>query len=58
VGHTSVNLQRVVRVTLEDGRVLQISPGHPPADGRTFGDLLAGGQLDAEHAVLSAELVP
>jgi hypothetical protein len=44
--------------TLEDGRVLEISPGHPTADGRTFGDLLAGSQLDAEHLVRSAELVP
>jgi hypothetical protein len=58
VGHTSVSQHRVVRVALEDGRVLQISPGHPTADGRTFADLLAGGQLDAEHPVRSAELVP
>ena len=58
VEHTSVAHHRVVRVALEDGRVLEISPGHPTADGRTFGDLLAGSQLDAEHAVLSAELVP
>lgn len=58
VGHTSVTQHRVVRVALEDGRVLQISPGHPTADGRTFGDLLAGGQLDAEHAVRSAESFP
>ncbi|HEX3850567.1 MAG TPA: Hint domain-containing protein [Polyangiaceae bacterium] len=58
VGHTSVARHRVVRVTLEDGRVLEISPGHPTADGRTFGDLLAGGKLDAAHWVRSAELVP
>ncbi|HXS29595.1 MAG TPA: Hint domain-containing protein, partial [Steroidobacteraceae bacterium] len=58
VGRTAVARHRVVRVTLEDGRMLQISPGHPTADGRTFGDLLAGGQLDAQHALLSAELVP
>jgi Hint domain len=58
VGHTSVSQHRVVSVALQDGRVLQISPGHPTADGRTFADLLAGGQLDAEHSVLSAELVP
>ena len=53
VGHTSVSQHRVVRVALQDGRVLQISPGHPTADGRTFGDLLAGDRLDAEHPVLS-----
>ncbi len=56
--HTAVSHHRVVRVTLEDGRALEISPGHPTADGRTFGDLLAGSKLDAEHQVRSAELVP
>ena len=29
----------ITRVELEDGAVLQISPMHPMADGRTFGDL-------------------
>ena len=58
VEHTSVVRHHVVRVTLEGGRVLEISPGHPTADGRKFGDLLAGGELDAEHLVRSAELVP
>jgi hypothetical protein len=58
VGHTSVTQHRVVRVTLDDGRVLEISAGHPTADGRTFGDLLAGGKLDAQHWIRSAELVP
>ncbi|HET7542418.1 MAG TPA: hypothetical protein VFK05_21260 [Polyangiaceae bacterium] len=56
--HTSVARHRVVRVVLEDGRVLEISPGHPTADGRTFGDLLPGSKLDTAHSVLSAELVP
>lgn len=46
---------RVVRVTLETGRVLEISPGHPTADGRFFGDLHAGDFLDGAR-VLSAEL--
>jgi hypothetical protein len=58
VEHTSVAHHRVVRVVLEDGRVLEISPGHPTADGRTFGDLLAGSKLDIAHSVHSAELVP
>jgi len=58
VEHTSVARHRVVRVVLEDGRVLEISPAHPTADGRTFGDLLAGSKLDTAHAVHSAELVP
>ncbi len=58
VGHTAVAHHRVVRVTLVDGRVLEISPGHPTADGRTFGDLRAGSTLDPEHGVRSAEVVP
>jgi len=58
VEHTSVARHRVVRVVLEDGRVLEISPGHPTADGRTFGDLLVGSKLDTAHSVLSAEIVP
>jgi hypothetical protein len=36
----------VPRVTLANGRVLRISAGHPTADGRTFGDLRAGTELD------------
>jgi hypothetical protein len=58
VEHTSVKRHRVMRVTLDDGRVLEISPGHPTADGRKFGDLFAGTKLDAEHLVRSVELVP
>jgi hypothetical protein len=38
--------------------VLQMSPGHPIADGRSFADLAAGSSLDAQHTVVSAELVP
>jgi hypothetical protein len=36
----------VVRVRLASGVALEISAGHPTADGRTFGDLRAGGRLD------------
>jgi hypothetical protein len=56
VGHTRVGAHHVVRVVLAGGRVLEVSPGHPTADGRTFGDLRAGSTLD-EHRILSAELV-
>ena len=38
-------------------RSLEISAGHPTADGRTFGDLRAGGQLDS-HEIISVEVVP
>jgi hypothetical protein len=47
-----------VRVELDDGRVLEISPGHPTADGRRFSELLPGARLDETHVVVSAELIP
>jgi len=47
----------VVRVELETGRVLEISPRHPTADGRTFGDLRTGDRLDGVR-ITSAEIVP
>ncbi|MCA9517257.1 MAG: hypothetical protein KC635_20095, partial [Myxococcales bacterium] len=37
VGQTPVSAHHVVRVVLDGGAVLEISPGHPTADGRTFG---------------------
>jgi hypothetical protein len=48
---------RVVRVVLDDGRVVLVSPGHPTADGRRIGDLVAGDALDRVH-VLSVERMP
>jgi hypothetical protein len=47
---------RVVRVTLESGRVLQISPGHPTADGATFADLRPGMAL-GDLRVAAAEVI-
>ena len=35
----------VMRVELSDGRVIEISAGHPTADGHSFGDLLPGSVL-------------
>jgi len=48
---------QVVRVTLETGRVLHISPGHPTADNGTFADLRAGARL-GERRVVAVEIVP
>lgn len=48
---------QVVRVTLASGSVLEISPKHPTADGRLFGELRAGDRLDGVF-VVAAELVP
>jgi hypothetical protein len=36
---------------LETGRVLEISSGHPTADGRSFGQLRPGQTLDAVDIV-------
>ena len=48
---------RVVHVTLDDGRELWISPGHPLLDGRTAGDVKVGDTLGGSR-VRSAELEP
>ncbi len=55
---TPVFHHHVVRVVLDSGRVLEISAGHPTADGRRFGSLRAGSALDAQHHVLGASVVP
>jgi len=57
VGKTPVTHHHVVRLVFREGRSLEISAGHPTGDGRTFGDLQAGGQLD-RHEIISAEVVP
>jgi hypothetical protein len=57
VSSTPVSNHHVMRVLLEDGATLEISAGHPTADGRRFGDLRAGSLLDETARVQSAELV-
>ncbi len=47
----------VMRVTLDSGRVLEISPRHPTAEGRIFGDLRPGDRLDGAR-VVEATLIP
>jgi len=47
---------QVVRLTLDDGRTLSASPGHPLPDGRRLGDLRRGDQVDGAM-VLRADLV-
>jgi hypothetical protein len=47
----------VVQLRLADGRAVDVSPGHPTADGRTVGDLSADDDYDGA-VVVSAELVP
>jgi len=57
INRTPVQHHHVVRVALANGAILEISALHPTADGRTFGDLHAGGSLDGVQ-INSAELVP
>jgi hypothetical protein len=47
----------VVQLRLNDGRAVDVSGGHPTADGRTVGDLRAGDRYDGA-VVVSAELMP
>jgi len=47
----------LVHVLLTDGRELWSSPGHPTADGRTFGAIRPGDTLDGA-VVFSAEMLP
>jgi hypothetical protein len=57
VAHTPAPLgHRVVRLRLEDGRQVEVSPGHPTIDGRTVGTLRAGDRFDGS-LVASADLV-
>ena len=42
---------RVTHLTLDDGRELFISPGHPTGDGRTIGDLFVGDSLDGGRVI-------
>lgn len=56
INQQAVANHRVMSVRLTDGTAMQISPGHPTADGRTFADLEAGGALDG-HNIASAALV-
>jgi hypothetical protein len=58
VGNTPVPAtHQVVRLTLEDGRLVYVSPGHPTADGRRVGDLATGDALDGARIAI-VERVP
>jgi hypothetical protein len=57
VTRTAVWNHHVVELRMADGAVLEISAGHPTADGRFFGDLAPGDLLDGLR-VLSALVIP
>lgn len=56
VSRTPSPAHAVVELVLEDGRTLSVSPGHPLADGRPVGSLVAGDPVDGVR-VLSTKLV-
>ncbi|TPW08354.1 MAG: Uncharacterized protein FD127_4376, partial [Acidimicrobiaceae bacterium] len=49
VGRTAVFNHHVVRVELANGRVLEVSGGHPLAESGTFADLAPGSLMDGEQ---------
>jgi hypothetical protein len=56
IGQTPVpDTHEVVRLVLDDGRVVRASPGHPLADGRRLGTIRAGDRV-AGATVVSANL--
>jgi hypothetical protein len=52
VGRTPVpGSHRVVRLELDDGRVLYASPGHPLADGLPLGEIRVGDRVDGARVI-------
>jgi hypothetical protein len=52
VGSTPVPVSHeIVRLILDDGRVVRASPGHPLADGRALGTLRAGDRVDGARVI-------
>jgi hypothetical protein len=46
VRRTPVRAHKIMQIRLANGRTIELSPGHPTADGRRFQDLRAGSELD------------
>ena len=58
VGHTRAPVgHQVVRLRLQDGRTVQVSPGHPTVDGRTVGALRVGDSFDGS-VVAATDRIP
>ncbi|HEV8468763.1 MAG TPA: Hint domain-containing protein [Candidatus Limnocylindria bacterium] len=57
IGSTPVPAtHQVVHLVLSDGRTVDVSPGHPTADGRRVGELVGGDDYDGA-GILSSERV-
>jgi len=48
---------RVVRLTLDDGRFVTASPGHPTSEWRPLGDYLPGDSLDRGRVIRIERLI-
>ena len=48
---------KMVKLILDDGRTLLVSPGHPMVDGRKAGDLAPGDLYDAARVVSSDRIL-
>jgi hypothetical protein len=57
VSRQAVRSHHVVRLGLATGAVLEISAGHPTADGRTLGELRVGDKL-GDTEIMSVQVVP
>ena len=57
VSKTPVKNHKVLKVLLNDGTILEISPEHPTADGRKLKDLKMGDILDG-RLVVETKLIP
>jgi hypothetical protein len=53
----AVHSHHVVQVRLATGAVLEISAGHPTADGRTFGELRVGNRL-GDVPIVAVQVIP
>jgi hypothetical protein len=58
VGSTPVIHHRVLRLTLSNGAVLHVSPGHPLPSGAPLSTLRAGSAIDHTSTVVALELEP
>jgi hypothetical protein len=57
VNKVPVHDHHVIHMVLDTGAVLEVSPKHPTADGRTFADLKPGDHIDRAR-VVEATLIP
>ncbi len=58
IGSTPVAHHEVLQITLSDGAVIEISPGHPLANGQPLSSLSPGAEIDGQHRVRSIDLIP